>query len=595
MKSHSFTPGSPEWLAHRSTCWNASDAAAMLGCSPHETRTALLQRLHTGIDKDISDFQQRKVIDPGHEFEARARVLAEEIIGEDLAPTGGSKDFGLSKPLGASFDGATMLVDVLWEHKRLNDELRAILRGDTVADATHLPKHFRVQMEQQLMVSSASRVLFMASDWDGDRLVEERHCWYTSDPKLRAEILAGWKQFEADLAAYEPRAAEPPKPVGHAPESLPALRIEITGAVTASNLAEFKDTALGAIRSVNRELSTDQHFADAETAVKWCSDVESRIKAAKDHALSQTASIEAMFRTMDEVSAEARRVRLDLEKLVERRKTEIKGELVAAAKTAYERHEQALRQDTGGPWIVLQPPDFGGAIKGKRSVDAMRDALDTTLANAKIKADESARGIRAALAALDEEAKEHAHLFADRLSFIGKAPGDVRLLAKARITEHQVKLQREAEAAAEAARERIRAEEAARLQREQQERDALERREREAADALARRPQLLEQARQIVADIETAEVLRDAVAAASPTVVQMQPRAPAGPPTLKLGDIQKHMTPMSVTAEGLRTLGFEAAGKQGAAVLYRDDELPYILTAAIQHLTKARDQLQRAA
>jgi predicted phage-related endonuclease len=40
-----------------------------------------------------------------------------------------------------------------------------------------------------------------------------------------------------------------------------------------------------------------------------------RLEAAKQHALSQTASIDALFRAMDEISAETRRVRLDLVKL----------------------------------------------------------------------------------------------------------------------------------------------------------------------------------------------------------------------------------------------------------------------------------------
>ena len=79
----------------------------------------------------------------------------------------------------------------------------------------------------------------------------------------------------------------------------------MTGAVTASNLAEFKATALGAIRSVNRELKTDQDFADAEKAVKWCRR-RSRLKAAKN-ALSQTANIDALFKALDDIGAEAQR------------------------------------------------------------------------------------------------------------------------------------------------------------------------------------------------------------------------------------------------------------------------------------------------
>lgn len=64
---------------------------------------------------------------------------------------------------------------------------------------TDLPLEYQVQMEHQCMVSTATeRVLFMASEWTQNRetgewvLVEERHCCCTPNPKLRAEIVAGW-------------------------------------------------------------------------------------------------------------------------------------------------------------------------------------------------------------------------------------------------------------------------------------------------------------------------------------------------------------------------------------------------------------------
>jgi 4-hydroxythreonine-4-phosphate dehydrogenase len=36
------------------------------------------------------------------------------------------------------------------------------------------------------------------------RLIEERHCWYEPNLELRARIVAGWAQFERDLADYKP-------------------------------------------------------------------------------------------------------------------------------------------------------------------------------------------------------------------------------------------------------------------------------------------------------------------------------------------------------------------------------------------------------
>jgi predicted phage-related endonuclease len=104
--------------------------------------------------------------------------------------------------------------------------------------------------------------------------------------------------------------------------------------VTASNLAEFKDHALSVFSGINRELTTDQQFADAEKTVKWCGEVESRLAAAKEHALSQTQSIDLLFKTIDDISAEARSVRLELDKLVTSRKVQIKENIILGGKRA---------------------------------------------------------------------------------------------------------------------------------------------------------------------------------------------------------------------------------------------------------------------
>lgn len=380
MKVHNLLQGSPEWLAYRAQHFNASDAPAMMGCSPYKTRAQLLRELHTGVAAEV-DIGTQKRFDNGHRAEALARPLAEQIIGEELYPVTGSQG-----RLSASFDGLTLAETRGFEHKALNDDLRrafdAISNG---AGQEALPLYHRVQMEQQLYVSGAELILFMASEWTAEgELVEEHHVWYEPDAELRAAILRGWEQFERDLAAYVlPEAAEP-APVGKAPEQLPALRIEVSGQVTASNLAEFKATALAAIRGVNRTLRTDQDFADAEKAVKWCADVEGRLKAAKEHALSQTASIEALFRAIDEIAGECRDTRLDLDKLVTRRKTEVKEEAVAKARRELDEHIATLNAELAPMRLPAIAADFAGCIKGLKSFASMQDKLDGLLTTTKI-------------------------------------------------------------------------------------------------------------------------------------------------------------------------------------------------------------------
>ena len=470
MKIHDLQQGSPEWLAYRAQHFNASDAPAMMGCSPYKTRAQLLREMHTGVAPDV-DIGTQKRFDNGHRAEALARPLAEEFIGAELYPVTGSEG-----KYSASFDGLTLDEGTGFEHKAMNDDLRACIVDEDSGAA--LPLHHRVQMEQQLMVSGAERILFMTSAWtpDGD-LIEERHCWYYSEPALRDKIIAGWRQFERDLAEYVPTAAADPAPVGKAPETLPALRIEVTGAVTASNLAEFRETALAAIRSVNRTLKTDQDFADAERAVKWCADVESRLKAAKDHALSQTASIDLLFKALDDIGTEARTVRLDLDKLVTRRKTEVKEEAVAAARRALEQHVAAINAEIAPMRLPPVPADFAGAIRGLRSVASMDDKLQGLLASAKVACDAVARGIRTNVAAFNEHAQGFEFLFVDLGQIVHKAPEDFEATLYARITVHKE---------AEAARERQRAEAEARAA--EQRRLAEEAAARAAAEAANKPP-----------------------------------------------------------------------------------------------------------
>lgn len=449
--------GSPEWLAYRATKFNASDAPAMMGASSYTTRTELLTRMKTGLTAEVDAGTQRR-FDDGHRFEALARPLAEKIIGQDLYPVTGSDG-----KYSASFDGLTMLEDIAFEHKSLNDTLRSAMFEGCTGD--NLPIEYRIQMEQQCFVSGAGRVLFMASKWIGDELVEERHCWYESNDKLAQEIKQGWAQFEQDLAEHQPEQVATPLPIGKAPDALPALRIEVTGMVTASNLDAFKQHALSVFAGINKELSTDQDFANAEKTVKWCGEVETRLVAAKEHALSQTASIDELFKAIDDISAEARRVRLELDKLVKARKEAIRGEIVAEGVAKFAQHFRELNERIGKPLMPSCQPDFNGAIKGKRTVKSLRDAVNTELARVKIETSAIADKITINLRILSEH-DDVSFLFSDLNSLVHKDAEDLRAVIKSRISEHEQK--ESARIQAEVNRE-LAAKEAAQLKAQQAE------------------------------------------------------------------------------------------------------------------------------
>ena len=639
MTFHDFAQGSAEWHQHRATHFNASDAPAMMGCSPYMTRTELLTRLKTGISAEVDAATQRR-FDDGHRFEALARPLAEKIIGQELYPVTGSLD-----ELSASFDGLTDGIDgpyIALEHKTLNDDLRRVFDDIATiapeyrdeAGGKVLPTMYRLQMEQQMLVSGAERVLFMASKWNGDELVEERHCWYTSDAELRAKLIAGWQQFAQDLAGFVPTAAELPKPTGRAPEALPALRVEVTGMVTASNLAEFKAQAMAVFGGISRDLKTDEDFANAEATVKWAKGIEDKVAAAKDAALSQTESIDALFKTMDEISAEARRVRLDLDKLVKARKEAIKGEIVAEGVAAFAAHIRSLNAAMPANYMPQIPADFGGCIKGLKSVDSIRNAVSTELANAKIKASAWATHIHASIGQID--AANAPMLFADMATLVLKQPDDLAAVIAQRLAAEQ---QRK-----EAERERIRAEEAARLEREaadrlereakaesdrvereranaaQVEADRIAREQAEAASAARIRDELIAISSnplppdQIIND--AAERSIGSLAAAAEKAIEsaiktgtgafkvigvdMASQPDIGTPAddgarMTLGEINARIAPVSITVAGLSALGYEPVAVEKAARLYPASKFPAICAAISAHVLAAPVKALEAA
>jgi predicted phage-related endonuclease len=136
---------------------------------------------------------------------------------------------------------------VLFEHKIWNEQLAADVRAGT------LDPHYNWQLEQQLLVSGAEKVIFVCSDGTEENFVSMK---YTPVPGRAATLVAGWKQFQADLQDFAP-AEVVPEAIGKTPESLPVLRIEVTGMVTASNLEQFKAHSLAVFGSINTELETD--------------------------------------------------------------------------------------------------------------------------------------------------------------------------------------------------------------------------------------------------------------------------------------------------------------------------------------------------
>lgn len=552
--------GSTDWHQARAKHFTASEAPAMMGASKYTTRADLLRQKHTGIVPEVDAATQRR-FDSGHTAEAAARAVVQKILGEDLYPVTGALEVeGL--PLLASFDGLTITDDLVWETKLLSNSLLSQVQ------AGELEPHYYWQLEQQLLVSGAEKAYFTTSDGTE----EGTHgLYYDSRPERRAALIAGWKQFAEDLKNYTaPTAA--PVVVAEPVQALPAVMVQVSGEIAVRENFKAFETALRDFldHRLIREPKTDQDFADLEVQIKAMKGAEDALAGAEAQMLAQVQSIDQAKKTKDMLAKLVRDNRLMAEKLLASEKERRRGEIVAGGIAAFKAHIDALNQRLGKPYMPVVPVDFGGCIKGMKSMTSMENAVATELARAKIAASEIADKLQKNLDYLREHAAEFKQLFPDTETIIGKAHDDLQALVQNRITAHK--------AAVQAEQDRI----------------------REEAAAKARQDLINEQAA-IAAAQTTPPTVAPAPAASAQVTAQPLTTPPLFPvpkpgetitavidnsARIKLGEINTRLSPISIDAAGLAELGFQPAGKEGAATMFLESDYPRICEALIQHLTQ---------
>ncbi|WP_407330592.1 YqaJ viral recombinase family protein [Enterovibrio sp. 27052020O] len=444
MKIINVTQGSQEWHDVRAQHFTASEAPAMMGESKYQTRGELLRQKATGESKEVNLAQQR-IFDKGHAAEDAARPLVEALIGDELFPTTGTLTVD-GIPLLASFDGITMMDDVIFEHKLLNQSLVArVIAGD-------LEPHYYWQLEQQLLVSGAEHAVFVCSDGTEDNF---HHCEYRSQPERRAALLTGWHQFMVDLSGYH---AEPVKEKVEAEpvRDLPAISYRMEGLSLHSNIDVFKEAALALVEQSKKTIETDQDFANAEAQVKVFKSAETKIKALSEQVLGEVQDIDTFSKDLAFIGEQIRQARLATDKQVKARKEEIRKQILDAATTELREYLNTLSTEIGA---VMPAPAVSiiDAMKGKKTVTSLQEAADTAVAQSKIEAEGIAKTVRLNKETRNTLATNHLFLFNDWAQIAFKANDDFTALVKSRIADHQAA----EEARLEAERARIRAEEEA--------------------------------------------------------------------------------------------------------------------------------------
>lgn len=600
MKIHTVRQSTPEWLALRDQAdGTASEAPTMMGAG-YGTREALLEQKFTSIKPEI-DARTQRLFDKGHETEAAYRPIAELDIGEELFPATVSREVeGLM--LLASCDGMTMDGGTLFEHKLHSTKLSMLL--DAYGEPG--PKHYW-QLEHQLLVTGATRVLFVTSDGTRDCVST---CWYISKPDRREQLIEGWKIFKRDLANWAPSTVVS-TPVGESVEQLPALRVEVSGELTVGgNIAEWRASAARWLESAPKTFATDQDFANADTFGKACGEAEARLDVVKAQALAQSRPLEELVISIDAIQATFREKRLALERVVKQQKLTIKVAAVSKAALELSGYINIIELDMGARYMPAILGDFAEAIKGKRSITSMQSSLDSELAACKLTAELAAKKIRANLASLKVGDVDHTSLFPDLKAVVNKETEDFAALLQVRSAARQALVDKAAayavakaaHEAQEAARRQAAAESdaaaraaheagapARELAAEQQRQERLLQEKKHADDC---RAQDLEISRKWEAEnsiIEQAKASAKAqnLARQQAELTQANLLPSDDGKRINLTGINARLAPVSITGAGLADLGFEPVEILNASRLYRASEFPAICQAICARVSLA--------
>lgn len=436
---HDVVQGTPEWHALRSRHYTASEAPAMMGVSKYESRNDLLRRKLLGEEPTGNEF----LFERGRRAEQNARPQAEMMLGELYPVTMTAEVEGL--PLLASLDGITEDGSVIWENKLKNAETIAFIKehGD-------LPEYHVWQVEHQLLVSGAQSAFFTVSDEVGE-IVEL--LIYQSKPERREALIKGWQQFHKELtdpAIVDRMMRQTEKPKAEKVDGFGdlVLSLRVEGRVVAANIKEFKAAAEQFIARLPRPdaLESDEDFATAEIAAKACADAESRIKEAKEIALSQMSDVYAVLRAADDIAEEIRQARIALEKAVKARKEEIRKSAVAEATARVANHYKAIGKDLG-EYAPEMPASVSGnllaAIKGVKTLKSLHDRLDDAVAKEIISANDLAERIRRNAEIIENARNQHGDLFADARFIAQLDETEVQKIVAERVAAKERTLQQE--------------------------------------------------------------------------------------------------------------------------------------------------------
>lgn len=460
---HDFEPGSDPWLQHRRQTLNGSEAPIAMGVHGKRSRRELLE-VTAGIAEPAKLFQ--RILDDGHKIEAALRPVVETLLGGPVEPACVSAAAeGLTRRLSASLDGFVPELGMVWECKSLNKEIRGL------AEEGDFPLHVKVQMEQGMMLTGARKGLFSAGELNDDGgLVEgsEIHIDYRSDPELRARIIESWRLFEQDVdrvlvgdveISVSPSSSVSVREAPDTPEIVLDLVASSGGkggpVSVRHNLGQVLSLVVEEAETFPDTFETDDDMACGRSLVSWCEDIENRCEDGHDRLLSGMSDVQDALDELGRIKDAAAKARIKLKKDLDASAARRKADIVRQACGAFEAYTDGYTDNLGGFALEMATKAisefaharvFEGALKGKRALKPMAEAVEHELVALKLNVRERIDAVVRSAKLFDNvEAPLLNQLFLDRKKMVLEMdPQAVEEVIELRISRHEAEVERRA-------------------------------------------------------------------------------------------------------------------------------------------------------
>lgn len=218
------------------------------------------------------------------------------------------------------------------------------------------------------------------------------------------------------------------------PKVVPRVTIQgASGLVVQSNLDGFQKELESYLDTVPLEPTTDDDYAQAESAVKVLKKAEKALAEAEEAILASFPDVQKARDQVEELRSKASTPRLSLEKSLKGAKEQRKKGVIDDARGFWESDLKNL-EDRHGISLPVEAPDFTKAVKGKRTLKSCREACDAAAVSALGAAKELAKVYTTNRAILDRLAGDRADTVVPDMESVGfKDAGDFAALVSSRL------------------------------------------------------------------------------------------------------------------------------------------------------------------